>query len=572
MRLLPFVSAALLAAHAPAALAESKQAPLAERTKQTGLPLTEAQQATAMPYLALSITVDPARKAISGEARYRIRATAPLDRVQFDLDPRFRISQVLVADSPLAEDRWRNDGGLLTIDLPAPLAPAAETHVSIAYAGSPFVAANAPWDGGFVWSETEGRQPWIASAIQGEGCDVFWPCIDNPQSRIELLDLAVTVPEPLVVAGNGKLIGEQHADGWATWRWRAKHPNNYGVTIQAGPYQVAERNYASRFGNTIPLMFWHLPGHDEGANSLLAELADLLDFFESTVGPYPFPGEKAGVAETPHLGMEHQTINAYGHGFKPAPEGYDWLLQHEFAHEWFANQATNSRDQEMWLHEGLGSYMQPLYLRWKDGELAYHAALWEMRKKIVSKVPLVPSPGDPEPDYNDTESGWGGDIYYKGAWIVHTLREQIGDDAFEKVLRLFVYGRDDPQPGNFAPVLRTTEDLEQIVEQVTGNEWGWFFDTYVRQAALPELEATRDGGTLRLRWKTESGAAFPLPIEVLTGGRIITVPMTDGAGGLALSGPNAHVVIDPRGKLLRHDPAIADWKAWTEARNATAKE
>lgn len=571
MRLLPLVSTALLALHAPAALA-ARQAPLAERTKQTGLPLTEAQQATALPYLALSIRVDPARKRISGEARYRIRAKAPLAQAQFDLDPRYRISQVSVNGAALAKARWRNDSGLLTIDLPAPLAAGTEAEVAITWAGVPFVATNAPWDGGFVWAKTDEGQPWIASAVQGEGCDMFWPCIDNPLSKIDLLDLAVTVPEPLVEAGNGKLVGEEHSTdhgrGWTTWRWQAKYPNNYGVTIQVGPYKVASRDYASRFGNTIPLKFWHLPGHEAGANKLLGELADYLDFFESTVGPYPFGDEKAGIAETPHLGMEHQTINAYGNGFKPAPEGYDWLLQHEFSHEWFANQETNKLDEEMWLHEGFGSYMQPLYLRWKAGELAHHAALWDMRKKIVSKVPLVPPPGAPKPDYGDEEAGWGGDIYYKGAWILHTLREQIGDAAFEKCLRLFVYGRDDPRPGNFVPVLRSTDDFEQTVEEVTGKDWTWFFDAYVRQAALPKLEAVREGATLRLHWQVESGAAFPLPVDVEVGGRTVTVPMTGGTGEIALGEAGAHYVLDPGGKLLRFDPAIAEWQAWTKEQKA----
>jgi aminopeptidase N len=567
---LPAVLAAVLLA-LPAHAAETRQAPIAERTKQSGLPLTEAQAATELPYLALSLTVDPAKKSIAGEARYRLRAKAPLAQAQFDLDPRFRIAQVSVNGAALPKTAWTNDAGLLTIDLPAPLAAGSETEVAITYSGVPFVAARAPWDGGFVWSKTEAGQPWIASAIQGEGCDMFWPCIDNPLSRIALLDLSVKVPEPLVAAGNGKLEGVEHAGGWATWRWRAKYPNNYGVTLQIGPYEVAERDYASRFGNTIPLKFWHLPGHGEGAAKMLGELAEFLDFFESTVGPYPFGDEKAGIAETPHLGMEHQTINAYGNGFKPAPEGYDWLLQHEFSHEWFANQETNRSDAEMWLHEGFGSYMQPLYLRWKAGDLAYHAALWDTRKKIVAKVPLVPPADAPMPDYNDKESGWGGDIYYKGSLLLHTLRERIGDAAFETALRRFVYGRDDPAPGNFVPILRTSADFETIVEDVTGKDWTWFFDVYVRQGPLPKLEATRDGATLRLAWQVEGGAAFPLPVEVKVGERVVTVPMAGGTGTVDLGDATAHYVLDPKAKLLRFDPAIAEWQAWTKAQDAAKK-
>lgn len=565
MRNLSILLGAVLALGAPAAMAASEQPPIAERTKQSGLPLTPAQAATEVPYLALSLTVDPKTRSIAGDARYRLRAKAALAQAQFDLDPRYGISQVSVNGSALPKAAWTNDGGLVTIDLPAPLAAGAEAEVAIAYSGVPFVAARAPWDGGFVWSETEAGQPWIASAIQGEGCDMVWPCIDNPLSRIALLDLAIKVPEPLIAAGNGALLGVERADGWATWRWRAKHPNNYGVTIQVGPYELAEADYASRYGNTIPLRFWHLPGHREGAEKLLGELADAITFFESEVGPYPFGDEKAGIAETPHLGMEHQTINAYGNGFKPVPEGYDWLLHHEFSHEWFANQETNRSDDEMWLHEGFGTYMQPLYLRWRDGELAYHAAMWGQRDNIVAKVPLVPPAGSPMPDYNDADSGWGGDIYYKGSWILHTLREQIGDAAFNTALRRFVYGRDDPAPGNFAPVLRTTAEFEAIVEDVTGKDWTWFFDAYVRSGPLPRLEAARSGSALNLQWHAEGGGAFPLPVEVQVGERIVTVPMTGGLGTVDLGGAAAHYVVDPGGKILRFDPAIAEWQAWTKA-------
>ncbi len=552
-------------------LGAGAQTPLAERTAQTGLPLTAAQQATEAPYLALSITVDAATRSIAGEARYRIRAVAPLAQAQFDLDPRFAISQVSVDGKALGRNRWKNDGGLLTIDLPSALAKGDEANLRIAWSGKPFVAPKAPWDGGIVWSKTADGRPWVATAVQGEGCDLFWPCIDNPTKRVALLDLAVRVPEPLVEAGNGKLIGVERENGWATWRWRAKYPQGYGVTLQIGPYQVVEQNYVSRYGNTIPLKFWYLPGHEAGARELLGELASFLDFFESTVGPYPFGDEKAGIAETPHLGMEHQTINAYGNGFKAAPEGYDWLLNHEFAHEWFANQETNRSDAEMWLHECFGMYMQPLYLRWKTGDFLYDATLWDYRKKIHSKAPLVPAVGTPAPDYLDEETGWGDDIYYKGAWILHTLREQIGDEAFEKTLRLLVYGRDDPRPGNFRPLLRTTDDYQRIVEQVTGRDWGWFFDAYFRTAALPRLVEARTSSTLNLAWKTEAKEPFVLPVEVQIDGKRVTVPMTGGKGSVRLPSPDAHVVLDPEARILRENPAIAAWqKQEAEAKKKAA--
>lgn len=165
-----------LAAASPALAADApEQAPLAKRTAQTGLPVTAAQQATDLPYLALSITVDPATKSLSAVARYRIRARAPLAQAQFDLDPRFAISRISVDGQTLSRGRWKNDGGLLTIDLPQTLSAGHTAEVTIAYSGAPFVAPRAPWDGGIVWSQTSDGQPWIATAVQGEGCDLFWP-------------------------------------------------------------------------------------------------------------------------------------------------------------------------------------------------------------------------------------------------------------------------------------------------------------------------------------------------------------------------------------------------------------
>jgi aminopeptidase N len=216
-------------------------------------------------------------------------------------------------------------------------------------------------------------------------------------------------------------------------------------------------------------------------------------------------------------------------------------------------------------------YMQPLYLRWKDGAFLYDATLWEYRKKIHAKAPLVPPPGAAAPSYLDESTGWGDDIYYKGAWILHTLREEIGDEAFEKTLRLFVYGRDDPRPGNFQPVLRTSDDYQHIVEQVTGRDWGWFFETYLRQGPLPRLLATREGAKLRLAWQSPAQAPFAMPIEVSIAGKLVRLPMTGGRGSVDLPSPGAHVVIDPHARVLRYDPAIEAWQK-QEADNKKAAE
>ncbi len=506
-------------------------------------------------------------------AEYTVQAAAPLAAVEFDLDPRFAIADITVDGDSLAAGAWTNDQGLLHIDLPGELAAGSSAQIGIAYSGAPRVAPGAPWNGGFVWSETPDGKPWIATAVQSEGCDLFWPCIDHPSRRVDMLDLSVSVPEGLVDASNGRLIGSETVGGRTTWRWQARQPNNYGVSLQIGPYELAQADYASRFGNTIPIRFWYLPGHKEGADRLVGEMKDYLDFFESTIGPYPWGDEKVGLAETPHLGMEHQTINAYGENYKLAPEGFDWLMAHEFAHEWFANQLSNAGTADMWLQEGLGTYMQPLFLQWKQGDAAYVAKMWEQRQDIKSRVPLAPREFVPSAYYDDAEAGWGGDIYTKGSWVMHTLRYLLGDKAFFAAVTNLVYDRDDPRPGNFDIVVASTDDFERIAEEKSGRDLGWFFDAYFRTAPLPRLTSTRDGTTLSLAWVTPAAQPFAMPVEVKVDGKLVTVPMAEGRGTLKLPAPQAHVVLDPGAKILRDDPAITAWQAQEEkARAAKAKD
>ncbi|WP_338242075.1 M1 family metallopeptidase [Aurantiacibacter hainanensis] len=548
------LAAGAMASAAPL-LAQVSAPPLHERTAQTDLPLEGPRAAMQLEHVGLSFELDPGRKAINGDGRYRVLAEERLSQLVFDFDPRFRVSVVRLEGQFLEPDHWESVDGLLTIDLPAPVSAGTTTQVQIGWDGAPHEALNAPWEGGFVWSETEDGQPWIATALQGEGCDLFWPCIDHSSHRIGTLDLVVTVPDGLIPAGNGSLIGTADAGDSTTWHWRARDPSNYGVTLQIGPYELAERSYESRFGNTIPLKFWHLPGHEEGANRLLGEMADQIDFMESRFGPYPFADEKAGVAETPHLGMEHQTINAYGNGFKPEPFGHDWLLQHEFAHEWFANQLRNATINHMWLAEGITTWTRPLYLEHTRGEMLYDAAMWDLRQRVWSRVPLVPAEGE-LPDYNDADAKWGDDIYFKGAWIMHTLRYLVGEEVLFPAITRLTYGTDDPQPGAISPVNRTTEDFRAILEDIVGEDLGWFFDAYFHQAELPELVAARDGEDLLLAWDTPSELPFAMPVEVRVGDTVQQVAMPGGHGRLPLGSADAHYLLDPANRILKYDAAV----------------
>ena len=422
-------------------------------TLMTDQPRTPEQEALRIDLVDLAIKVIPDDKAIDATASLTFTATAPVARLVVELDTVFDVSAVSVDGQ--AVTGWTNPEGRMTVPLAQPLAAGQSATLTIAYAGHPRVAPRAPWNGGFVWSTAPGGEPWIATAVQGEGCDLFWPCIDSPLAEPGRVDLHITVPTGLSAPSNGRFLGTQdHGDGWTTWNWSAAQPNTYAIALNIGPYTELKTDYRSRFGNSFPMSYWHLSSDDpERAAALFAEFPQQMDFYEATVGPFPFADEKMGVVETPHLGMEHQTINAYGNSYRLDGKGYDWLLQHELAHEWFGNQMTNSNADDMWLHEGLGSYMQPLYGAWLHGDRYMQTELAKQQSELINRYPVVSGELKSEGEVYDGETGPGNDIYSKGSLIAHSLRMLIGDEAFHEAVTTLVYGRPDPRPGNFHPHL-----------------------------------------------------------------------------------------------------------------------
>ena len=553
-------------------LPKKGEPPITPQTARSGGPVDPEQAKLAFDVADLQFEVLPETRTLNGVATLTFTARAPLTRLVLDLDRNLPIRAIAINGTALPGSAWSNPDGRLFITLPRAVGAGDRLAARISYGGQPHVAVKAPWDSGMVWARTPDGRPWFATTAEGYGCDLFWPCLDHPTGEPGVVTLHITVPAGLKAPSNGVLLGvDTLADGRTRWNWRARHPDTYAIALNVAPYEVISGSYTSRFGNTIPMFYWYLPGEKQKAEKLFAEFAPTLDFYEEWVGPYPFGDEKVGVVETPHLGMEHQTINAYGNGYAKAPEGFDWLFQHEFGHEWFGNQLTAADWDDYWLHEGFEEYMQPLYGLWREGDARYAVMMDDQRNRIENKAPIVSGRSRTEDEVYETKLGGPGqDIYYKGAWMLHTLRWLIGDEAWKKATRLEVYGRGDPRPGNFTPRYGTTAEFIGHVRAVTGKDYGWFFDTYLRQAALPDLVQTRDPRGLALAWRAPGGRSFPMPVEVSVDGRVTRVAMADGTGFVPAPA-SAHVLIDPMARVLRRSVAVEEYQAWQASKRASGK-
>ena len=527
------------------------QRELGNRPTDTGGVVPYEQAAYDVKKYDISLKINPTEKSISGATIVTAQIVQPINAFVLDLDTPFNVSDVSMGETKL---RFERKGGKIWSYFPLTKQAGETVSVKVTYAGVPLVAPRAPWVGGFMWEKTADGSPWIATAFQNDGADVMFPCKDYPSDKAESVAVHVTVPAPLYVATVGKLQKvDKNSDNTSTYHWLMSNPiANYGIALNIAPYKVVEDKYKSISGETFPVIFYALPESEAKAPKLIAETKKYLQFFEEYLGPYPFRSEKLGIVETPHLGMEHSTIIAYGNKFNYDKDGFDWLMFHELGHEWWANLVTASDWRDFWIHEGFQSFMDTLYVEKMKGQETYLTAMKNRMKATRNKQPVAPR--EPkiayqvymaEPDFVRSD----GDIYGKGAVVLHTLRYLLGDKAFFASLRRMSYPSREMEKMTNGKQTRfvNTDDFKQIAEQESGMKLDWFFEVYLRQPVLPKLVTEAKGNKLELRWETPNNLPFAMPIDVDLNGKNQRIEMKDGK-----------VTIDWNGK----DLPLIDRKGW----------
>ncbi len=520
------------------------------RPGASGGTMLPEQAAFDVRHYDLTLDVDPEAETIEGVLVLTADVVADLARVVLHLERDLTVHSVRVGETELAH---LHADGLITVDLPEPLTRGEVLHVSVAYGGAPRVAPRPPWDGGFTWARTADDQPWIATSCQGEGADLWWPCKDHPGDKAETFDLHITVPTGLTCASNGTLQSTETRGDRTEFHWHSSHPiANYNVALNIAPYDVLEESYTSVDGTEFPVVFYVLPEAADQAREIFPQFLAELRSLESICGPYPFRSEKYGIAHTPHLGMEHQTICAYGNGFRAGrfPD-YDWLHHHELSHEWWGNLVTCSDWKDMWVHEGIGTYMQALHLEQLHGRDAYLSEMARKRAFTLVK-PMAPERSMSSQEvYFQPDGAWDNDIYNKGSWVMHTLRWTLGDEAFFAGLRALCYPH-GPNAPDAGPRFVDTTAVRAAFEATSGRPLDWFFNVYARTPALPELVVERGDEELDLTWRAPNGLPFPMDVPVSVNGEILRVALHHGHARLTVPA-DAEVVVDPETLVLRAD-------------------
>ncbi|HEX6374002.1 MAG TPA: M1 family metallopeptidase [Longimicrobium sp.] len=455
----------------------------------------------------LDLSVNPADSSVAGSNGITYRVLRPASEMQIDLQ-RLEVDSIVQDGRRL---RHRRDGNALFVTLAAPQAAGALKTVTVHYHGRPRVALRAPWDGGFVWTRDPGGDPWVATAVQGLGASAWWPNKDTQADEPDSMRIAVTVPRGMTNVSNGRLRDSvQNADGTTTYTWFVGSPiNNYGVAVNAGSYAHFSDVFQGEKG-PLTLDYWPLAMHEQAARRQWGrDVKPMLQCFESWFGPFPWYEDGFKLVETPHLGMEHQSAVAYGNGYRNGYLGqdlsgtgrgmtWDYIIVHEAGHEWFGNHITTKDIADMWVHEGFTTYSEGLFVECQQGKEAGAEYIIGQRRNIRNDAPIVGTYG--------VNSEGSGDMYFKGANLLHTIRQLVDDDArWRGILR-----------GLNATFGRQTVTGQQVTDYISaqaGMDLGRVFQQYLTTPRIPELEYRIQGSQLSYRWANVV-PGFDMPVRV----------------------------------------------------------
>jgi len=435
-------------------------------------------------------------------------------RIEINAGPQIEVDSVFIGPIPVT---FRRKGSQIHVKVPDDFRVNSDKGMSVTlhYRARLQAARKPPWEDGVVVSADSAGRPWIGMTCQTSGASLWWPCLDRLSEEPDSVRLVFDLPagSPQLVT-NGRNFAPEPLSGNRT-RYRAlvSYPINlYNITFNIGHYTRFELPYRDVNGQSRNLEFRMLSTGVQQATDHFREAQSMLQGYEQLFGPFAFWNDGYRVVETPYWGMEHQSCVAYGNHLKRNAYHFDFILVHESAHEWWGNSVSACRPHDLWIHEGLATWAEARLLEWRHPDSTVHLQYLDgLRSRIRNRQSVAAPPGTHKRKL-DT------DIYYKAAWMWHSLRHSVPRvTMFDSLLRQFYHHYS-------YKTLDTRRLVDDWCRQI-GDDYTGFFRHYLYRRRLPILEYRTGKGRedsaeyLELRYRRVS-ADFCLPLNLGLGMRV----------------------------------------------------
>ena len=460
--------------------------------------LNEFRSCFDVHYYALDVHLDTANHSITGNVRINFSNLVDFERIQIDLFENFNVVSISQDTKKL---KFEREGNALFIEFPSIQNKGESNSILVKYSGKPIEAVRPPWDGGFIWSKDQKGRFSLGVACEGLGASSWWPCKDHPSDEPDSLSISVTVPRGLKAICNGQFQGSQTTGKKEKFNWKVSYPINlYNVTLNVGYYSHFTSLYQG-VQTEFPLNYYVWEGNEKKAREHFQQVEEMLEIFEDSFGPFPWPRDGYALVESTYWGMEHQSGIAYGNKYENNEFGFDFIIIHESGHEWFGNAVSINDHADMWIHESFTTYMEAVYMEKRFGRVRALKYLLSQRPGIANDKPML---GLRNVNFNEHSI----DVYFKGAWMLHTFREALNDDKlwFGTLKKLSMHFRKE---------MATTEAIIAFFKQELPYDFTAEIEFYLKNKELPLLDYSiydEDGDIwFERRWNCSS-PTFNLPI------------------------------------------------------------
>lgn len=440
----------------------------------------------------------------------------------------------------LSQAGWRHSNDKVSATIAGGFEPGTMVTVSISYKGIP---AN-----GLVISKTKfGKRSFFADHWPDRGSH-YLPCVDHVSDKAAV-EFIITAPDVYTVVSNGNLMSVTDNPGnTKTTHWREDVPIPVKVmTFGAAEFAVEQAGIASG----IPVYSYVYPeNREEGFNDYGIAL-DPLNYYSKLIGPYPYPKLANVQSKTMFGGLENAGCIFYSENSVTGTGRSEGLIAHEIAHQWFGNSVTEADWHHIWLSEGFATYLTSLYWEMKQGEERLKTDMSSARDRVLRAGSQNPRPVI-DTAVTDLMRLLSANSYQKGAWVLHMLRDQVGEEAFIKGLQLY-YKR-------FRDSNALTYDFRMVMEEVSRKYLGQFFHQWLMVAGQPDIktEWTHDpqSGKVKITITQMQDYIFRFPLELEirsgNGSEIIKLNVTEKISeiSLSLTTEPSEIIIDPNIRLL----------------------
>jgi aminopeptidase N len=445
----------------------------------------------------------------------------------------------------------------LSVQLARPAKAGEKYEVELKYEGKP--------TSGLFFILPDKDDPGRAKEIwtQGEAEDThhYIPIYDYPNDRTTS-EMILTVPADWLTVSNGKLVGVQDApDGQKTWTWRQSLPvSTYLISFVAGEFKEKKDTW-----HNIPITYNVPRGMEDTIDPTFNHTKEMLDFFSDRFGVlYPWEQyAQTAVDDFVASGMENVSATTlaardmvHADLAWEKPEAADSLISHEMTHQWFGDLVTCKDWTNTWLNEGFATFGATLWEEHYYGPEASSYRYWRDQNSWMQSRELYPIPIVTR-DINDSVE-YVGNVYDKAGWVIHMLREQLGDEAFFRALKHYL------EANRLQNVV--SADLAKAVEESSGTNVDRFFDQWIYGAGAPRftVRSTYDDAgkkvslSVKQTQKVEGHVGlFRVPVDVAVttskGEKIfpIEVSKADETFTFAVDGPPLMVLFDKGDKILK---------------------